>query len=527
MVALAVVALIHTLSIAGFSLSLALLIDALISGAPTASVQTFALAFLAAVALRALTLVALDALAQRGGAQVKSELRRSALEALQRHGPGFMDSRSSTDITNLLARGIDALDVYFGRYLPQLVLTAIQLPGLLIILWVTDVPTGIAITLALPVIPIFMVLIGWATQSVQKRQWEGMQVLARGFIDLVEGLPTLKIFGRHWRQVDKIRDMTRQFRKRTMAVLRVSFLSSFVLELAASFSVAIVAVSVGIRLIDGSLPLWLGLFVLVLVPEVYLPLRQVGAQFHNAADGLTAAEDLFEVLESPVEAPTVSPAPLDASGDLELIDVAALRAGGPVAQPLRARLVPGSITLLEGPSGSGKSSLVDALMGFVPHSGRVRFGGEDVEPGQLRPLIAWSPQNPSLLAGSVADNVSVGDQTPDQALVGASLQRAGLADLNPEQRLGVHGSGLSGGQAQRLALARALYRHSVHGCPIAIFDEVTSALDERTEDLVWEAIDDLASRGVICLVISHRLRASDRAHQTVTLHPVRSTVGGG
>lgn len=526
MVALAVVALIHTLSIAGFSLSLALLIDALISAAPAASVQTFALVFLAAVAVRALTLVGLDALAQRGGAQVKSELRRSALEALTRQGPGFMDNRSSTDITNLLARGIDALDVYFGRYLPQLVLTAIQLPGLLVILWVTDVPTGIAITLALPVIPIFMVLIGWATQSVQKRQWEGMQVLARGFIDLVEGLPTLKIFGRQWRQVDKIRDITGQFRKRTMAVLRVSFLSSFVLELAASFSVAIVAVSVGIRLIDGSLPLWLGLFVLVLVPEVFLPLRQVGAQFHNAADGLSAAEDLFEILESPVSAPKVSPTPLSASGDLEVTDFAALRDDKPVSEPVSARLSPGSITLLEGPSGSGKSSWVDALLGFTHHTGAVRLGGAQVMPGQLRSLIAWSPQNPSLLAGSVRDNVTLGDDHPDDQLVRQSLHRAGLPDVDPDRVLGVHGSGLSGGQAQRLALARALYRQRAKECPIAIFDEVTSALDQRTEDIVWSAIDELALSGVICLVISHRLRASDRADQTVTITSAASRVGG-
>ena len=521
------VALVHTLSIAGFSLSLALLIDGLIAGAPASDIQLFVVVFLAAVVVRALTLMGLDALAYRGGARVKSQLRQRAVEKLRLLGPGFMDTRSSTDVTTLLASGIDALDVYFGRYLPQLVLTGVQLPVLLVILWLTDVPTGIAITLALPVIPIFMVLIGWATQAVQKRQWEGMQVLARGFIDLVEGLPTLKIFGRHWRQVDKIRDMTRQFRTRTMAVLRVSFLSSFVLELAASFSVAIVAVSVGIRLIDGSLPLWLGLFVLVLVPEVYLPLRAVGAQFHNAADGLAAAEDLFDIFEHPEPArPGASGVnAVGSGGPLELRELQPLRDARAVTRPVNAQIQPGQITLLEGPSGSGKSSLVDALLGFTDYHGELRLAGSPVSPHQLRQLIAWSPQNPSLLAGSVSSNVALGDAPADQHTVADALQRAGLPGLDPHMILGVHGAGLSGGQAQRLALARALYRQKVHACRIAIFDEVTSALDRDTEDTVWRAIDDLAAAGVACIVISHRLRSSARAHNRVSIQPAALPVG--
>lgn len=539
MVALAVVGLIHTLSIAGFSLSLALVIAGIIEGAPGADIRFATGAFLAAVAVRAATLVGLDVISERGGSRVKSQLRARALATLRELGPSYIERRASSDITNLLARGVDALDVYFGRYLPQLVLTAIQMPVLLIILWVTDLPTGIAITLALPVIPLFMVLIGWATQAVQKRQWESMQSLSRGFMDLLEGLSTLKIFGRQWRQVGKIRDITARFRQRTMAVLRVSFLSSFVLELAASFSVAIVAVSVGIRLIDGGLPLWLGLFVLVLVPEVYLPLRAVGAQFHNAADGVAAAEGLFEIFDATPDSPPCETVPAtrsaalraphpaggtDTDGEshqsisaLELVDFQALRGGHPVHEPLRVTLHAGQVTLLSGPSGAGKSSIVHALLGFTPARGAILRQGEPVEAVALRREIAWTPQQPSLLSGSVARNVALGSDAPDRTLVTHVLNQVGLRGLDPDMSLGVYGAGLSGGQAQRVALARALYRQAERSCSLVLLDEVTSAVDSDTEEIVWTAIGGLAEAGVVCLVVSHRARASQRADQTISV----------
>ncbi len=545
MVALAVVALIHTLSIAAFSLSIALVIAGVIDGAPWSDIRVSVIFFLIAVLVRAATLVALDAISDRGGSLVKSQLRARALGALRELGPSYMERRASSDITNLLARGIDALDMYFGRYLPQLILTAIQTPVLLIILWTTDLPTGIAITLALPVIPIFMVLIGWATQAVQKRQWEGLQLLSRGFMDLLEGLSTLKIFGRQWRQVAKIRDMTSRFRQRTMAVLRVSFLSSFVLELAASFSVAIVAVSVGIRLVDGGIPLWLGLFVLILVPEVYLPLRAVGAQFHNAAEGVAAAEDLFEIFEATPESlpprelatPPARTAPALDLGNaeqppggtrrpiktLELVDFQATRGGRAVHEPLTVTMQAGQVTLLEGPSGAGKTSIVQALLGFAPAHGQVMRNGTVVELPTLREDIAWAPQQPSLLAGSVASNITLGSSAPHQALLSDVLERVGLQRIEPEMSLGVNGSGLSGGQAQRVALARALYRQAERSASLVLLDEVTSAVDSDTEEVVWEAIAGLAKAGVLCLVVSHRLRAGQHADHTVSIVPTGLT----
>jgi ATP-binding cassette subfamily C protein CydD len=516
-VALAAVAVVHTASIIGFSLSLALIIHSVIAGEDIDTLLNYTLWFLAAVVARAASLVALDTLAQRGGARVKSQLRQTALGALQRLGPGYMDRASSSEVTTLLSKGIDALDTYFGKYLPQLLLTAIQMPLILLTLWIADIPTGIAVTLALPVIPLFMVLIGWATQAVQKQQWQGMQSLARGFLDVVEGLPTLKIFGRQWRQVERIREVTGDYRKKTMAVLRVSFLSSFVLELAASLSVAIVAVSIGIRLIDGTLPLWLGLFVLVLIPELYLPLRQVGAQFHNASDGLAAAEELFAIIEDTPESASVQVHTADIEGVVRLRDVQTLRGGQPIHEPVSIELMPGDILAVEGPSGAGKSSLVSALLGFVPYRGEITTANSGTP---LREQIAWVPQDPQLFMGTVASNVALGGEADFEA-VRTALGDTGLPELDPQLALGVHGQGLSGGQAQRLSLARAYYRLAMTPARILILDEVTSALDEDTEDVVWRGIEHHASRGIAVMVISHRLRVNERAHRRVSLTPVR------
>ncbi len=521
MVALAVVATIHTAAIVAFSLFLALIISSVVAFESADTVLHYTLWFAGAVALRAASVVALDTVAHRGGAMVKSELRRLSLHALERLGPSYMERRSSSQVTTLLAKGIDALDVYFGRYLPQLFLTAIQMPLILLVLWIADFPTGLAVTLALPVIPVFMVLIGWATQSVQKRQWDGMQALAKGFLDVVEGLPTLKIFGRQWRQVHHIRQVTGEFRRRTMAVLRVSFLSSFTLELAASLSVAIVAVSVGIRLIDGSLPLWLGLFVLLLIPELYLPLRQVGAQYHQAADGLAASEELFAILEAEPETAAITPPTTlwRPVREVALKEVTALRNRQPIHRPVSFRIVPGEIVALQGPSGAGKSSLFSALLGFTPYRGEITVDGHVVGPGALRDLISWVPQSPQLFSATIAANVSLGDGEPVRAEVKGAMRQAGLDGLDPELVLGVHGDGLSGGQAQRLALARAYYRMRRHSAQLLLLDEVTSALDPESEKVVWSGIEKLAQAGAMVVVISHRENQSTRVHRTVRVHP--------
>lgn len=520
-------AFLHAASIVGFSLGIALIIDGVIQGQSWGELSGATWLFVGSVFARGTTLVAVNALGQSGGALIKSELRRRGLGALSRLGPENLRGKSSVEVTTLLAQGIDALDSYFGRYIPQLLLAAIQTPVLLVVLWVTDIPTGLAITIVLPLIPVFMVLIGLVTRTIQKRQWDALQELGQAFVEIVDGLSTLKIFGRHWRQVSRIRQVTDDFRKKTMAVLRVSFLSSFVLELAASLSVAIVAVSVGIRLINGDLPLWLGLFVLVLVPDVFLPLRQVGAQFHQAADGLAAAEDLFSLFEHADSTPTPhSRGQLTvAEGEtLTLEDVSPLINGHRVTEPVSCEIAPGSLTVMVGPSGAGKTSIVKALLGFTDYEGTFSLNGVACEPGSLRPVLSWAPQNPGLGQGTIEENI-VGHTERDQAALTRSVTLAGLSHLDPATVVGVGGAGLSGGQAQRVGLARAYYRALTTTASILLLDEPTAALDDDTEAEVLDGLGTLVAEGFAVVVVSHRDRVLSLPSHTVTVTPYRVESG--
>jgi ATP-binding cassette subfamily C protein CydD len=283
--------------IVAFAFLLTTLITRAIDGAPLDTLWPFVGALVAVILVRAVLVWANDALSARAAARVKSELRTQIVEATTTLGPAWMSGRSSSDIATLAGRGVDALDDYFSKYIPQLLLTAIATPVIVLAMFVTDWLSAVIVIVTLPLIPVFMILIGWATQAVQQRQWQALGRLSRGFVDTLGGLATLKIFGRQNRQVERMSRITREYRVETMKVLRVSFLSSFALELAASLSVAIVAVSVGLRLVDGSMLLPAGLFVLLLAPEAFLPIRQVGANFHAAAEGVTAADEAFAILD--------------------------------------------------------------------------------------------------------------------------------------------------------------------------------------------------------------------------------------
>ncbi|TFB51988.1 thiol reductant ABC exporter subunit CydD [Cryobacterium tagatosivorans] len=516
-------------------------------------------ALAAAVVLRAGLVWLLEVAANRGAAEVKSQLRGQVLARIAERGPDWLAGRQGARLSTVTTVGLDALDNYFSRYLPQLLLTVIATPILVAVMLWQDLPSGIIVIVVLPVIPVFMVLIGRATQSVQRRQWESLQRLGTGFLDLVGGLGTLKIFGRERRQSARLRAITEEYRTRTMTVLRVSFLSGFVLELAASLSVALVAVSVGLRLVDGSLALGAGLFVLLLAPEAFLPVRQVGAQFHAAADGLAAAEDVFEILGADGDSGTDSdtehadaagaaagppaggrlperpaPAPADSSGQgsvrgprlgsglglgsvLRFEDVTIPRGGIGTVDGFDAEFGPGELAVISGPSGIGKSTLVAALQGFVPFTGRITLGGEPVGPGGRRPWLAWAGQRPGLFAGTIEGNVTLGEASVDHDALTRSLAWSGAADLAPATRLGVAGQGLSGGQAQRVAAARAIYRSLVRGCPVVVFDEPSSALDAEAEAVLVDGLRRLAATGRIVIVVSHRPALAAAADQVVRM----------
>lgn len=494
-----------------------------IDGRPLPQISAM-IAWLALVTiLRAGLVWVQEAVAMRGAAAVKSQLRKRVMRAVAERGPDWLSTRKDAEVATVVTTGLDALDNYFARYLPQLLLTVIATPILVVVMLWNDLPSGITVIVALPLIPVFMVLIGWATQAVQRRQWESMQRLGAGFLDLVGGLGTLKIFGREHRQSSRIRAATEDYRQRTMAVLRASFLSGFVLELAASLSVALVAVSIGIRLIDGQLLLATGLFVLLLAPEAFLPIRNVGTQFHAAADGVAAAEEVFEILEQPA-APDVLEAgstgarlPQQCRGELRVENVSIRRGTDVVIDGFDAVFRPGELSVVSGPSGVGKSSLVAAILGFVPFEGRLRLGGEPVSAEDRRDWLAWAGQQPGLLGGTVAENVALGERSINSAVLARALDWAGAASQGPDIRLNVNGSGLSGGQAQRVTAARAIYRSQIHDCRVVVFDEPSSALDEHSELVLIDGLRRLADQGRVVIVISHRPAMLVRADQVVRL----------
>ncbi|MEV4679632.1 thiol reductant ABC exporter subunit CydD [Streptomyces kurssanovii] len=481
------------------------------------------LMLLAAVAVgRAAVSWLTELAAHRASAAVKSELRRRLLERAAELGPGRLSGQNTGSLVALATRGVDALDDYFSRYLPQLGL-AVVVPVAVLARIVTEdwVSAGI-IVVTLPLIPAFMVLIGWATQSSMDRQWRLLSRLSGHFLDVVAGLPTLKVFGRAKAQAESIRTITTQYRRATMRTLRIAFLSSFALELLSTLSVALVAVGVGMRLVHGDLDLYTGLVILVLAPEAYLPIRQVGAQFHAAAEGLSAAEEIFDVLET---APRRSgAAPVPGTLRLEVDGVTVRHQGRREASLSRTSLVvePGETVALVGESGVGKSTLLDVLLGFVdPAEGRVRVGGTDLadlDMEEWRRQVAWVPQLPYLFAGTIAENVRLARPDADDAAVVGALREAGaydfVADLpeGPDTLIGEDGAGLSAGQRQRLALARAFLADR----PLLLLDEPTAALDGATEEGIVEAVRRLAEGRTVLLVV-HRPALLAVADRVVTL----------
>ncbi|RST08430.1 thiol reductant ABC exporter subunit CydD [Streptomyces sp. WAC07149] len=479
------------------------------------------LLLLAAVALgRGLVAWLTELAAHRASAAVKSELRGRLLDRAAGLGPGWLSGQRTGSLVSLATRGVDALDDYFSRYLPQLGL-AVVVPGAVLARIVTeDWVSAAIIVVTLPLIPLFMILIGMATQSRMDRQWRLLSRLSGHFLDVVVGLPTLKVFGRAKAQAESIRKITDDYRQATMRTLRIAFLSSFALELLATLSVALVAVTIGMRLVHGELDLYTGLVILILAPEAYLPLRQVGAQYHAAAEGLAAAEEIFEVLETPAPAHGGG-ADVPATGLRIALDGVEVRyegrgAGSP--GPVSLVVGPGECVALTGPSGAGKSTLLNVLLGFVtPTAGRVRVGDTDLADlslEQWRQRIAWVPQRPHLFAGTIAENVRLARPGAEDEAVEAALRDAGAWEFvsalphGARTLLGEGGAGLSAGQRQRLALARAFLADR----PVLLLDEPTAALDGETEAAVVDAVRRLAVGRTVLLVV-HRpalLAVADR-----------------
>ena len=487
--------------------------------ADLSTVSGVLVALAAVFGARALVSWIAEAAAYRTSAKAKAELRAEAMAHVLRLGPLGPAGRDPGAVAALVTRGVDALDAYFARYLPQLVLAVIVPLAVLATVLGQDILSAVIIAVTLPLIPVFMILIGLYTRTRVDRQWETLSRLSGHFLDLVAGLPTLKVFGRAKRQAEAIRAMGERYRTTTMGVLRITFLSSFALELLASLSVALVAVTVGVRLAEGQVTFSVALFVLVLAPEAYLPIRLVGQHFHAAAEGLGAAEEVFALLEQ--EVPTGGTQTPPARPVIHLDDVGVTYAGRdhPALEPTTATLPPGALVALVGASGGGKSTLLSMLLGFVaPTVGRVRLDEQDlsgVDLARWRAQLGWVPQQPHLVAPrggerpSIRDAVRLGDPDADDVRVERALADAGVlaeVQLLPDG-LDTAAADLSAGQARRVALARALLPDP----QVLLLDEPTASLDGVSEEAVVSALVAARDAGRTVIVVAHRPAVVDVA----------------
>ena len=530
-VPIALTALLGTIT-ALLVLAQALLISAalspVVSGTATLGDVATAIAGIGAVfACRALVVAGREAIAARAATRAVAELRGRVIDASVALGPRWRATNGAQTAT-LLSTGLEDLRPYFVSFLPQLVLVCTVTPAALGVILLLDFWSALIALLVVPLIPIFMILIGRFTQAASEDKLESMKRLTAQLLDLMSGLPTLRALGREKGPRAHLRKLGEVNTKATMATLRIAFLSGGVLEFLTTLSVALVAVEVGMRLVFGNISLFHGLAVIMLAPEVFEPLRQVGAQFHASANGVTASRAAFDIIEQAEDAaaPGTSPCPdmTTTTIVLEGVGVHARGAWGPA--PTDGVIRPGTVTAFAGPSGAGKSTLVACLLADVtPNAGRILLrpqassapGGDldlaDVDTASWRSTLSWVPQSPTLIPGSILDNMG--------GLALADLEEAARATgfdavlaTTPrgwESPIGTGGVGLSVGQRQRLALTRALAAHS----HVVILDEPTAHLDAVSEETVVRAITTMREEGRTVIVIAHRSAIIDVADAVI------------
>jgi ATP-binding cassette subfamily C protein CydD len=462
------------------------------------------------------------AVSARAAATVKAELRTEVVDDLldpRRLGP----RPSSSRVVALLGPGLDAFDGYVGRFLPQVVLSALVPPLVLVAIVRADVLSAVIVAVTLPLVVVFLVLVGLVTKDRVDRRWQALERLGRHFADVLDGLAVLKVFGR--RQEQGLRTIGARHRRETVRALRLAFLSSFVLELFSTLAVALVAVSVGLRVVEGHLALAPALFVLLLAPEAFAPLKRLGAQFHDSTEGAEATAELLTLLDHDRHTGS-APAPDLRTADLVLDDIVVRHEGRSEAslELGHGRIRPGELVAVTGPSGSGKSTLLSLLMAFErPTAGTVGVDGVDlaeIDPSSWREQIAWIPQVPGLVAGTIADNVRLGDDVSTPADVRTALRDAGADDLDPARVIGESGDDVSAGERRRIAIARAVLRVRRGRAALLLLDEPTAGLDAVREAAVLATLRDLA---VTVLVVAHRPDTIAMADRELTLG--RQTVG--
>ncbi|MBN1120009.1 MAG: thiol reductant ABC exporter subunit CydD [Anaerolineae bacterium] len=505
-----------------------------LSGAGLSDQQSALLMLLIVGVTRALLIWLGESSAGRVAAGMQTRLRRRLFDHIMALGPAFTGSERSGELASTLVQGIDALDAYFSQYLPRLALAALVPLTILIVVFPHDLLSGVVLLVTAPLIPLFMILIGNMADALTRKQYRSLSRMSAHFLDVLQGLTTLKAFGRSRDQVQAIERITGQFRDTTMGVLRVAFLSALVLEMVGTISTAIVAVEIGLRLLYARMAFVDALFILLLAPEYYLPLRALGASFHAGMSGVAAAERIFEVLDRP--APPIIGLPIDREFGvsqtpinrpkpiIRFDDVYATYEDGtrPALNGVSFTIHPGEKIALVGPSGAGKSTLINLLLRFVdPSSGSITVDGrplESLSPDWWRSHVAWVQQRPYLFNDSAAANIALArpDAHPDDIRRAAELAHAHefIEELPQgyDTPIGERGARLSGGQAQRIALARAFLKDS----PLVLLDEATANLDPALEALIRESIRRLLADRT-ALIIAHRLNTVTAADRVIVL----------
>jgi thiol reductant ABC exporter CydD subunit len=499
-----------------------------------------------AFTVRGLCALLAEVVAGHGAEAAKAQLRRRLLSAAlgQAAGGGGMGGGG---VAALAGRGLDALDAYIGRCLPDLVLAATVPIALVVVIGALDWPSALIVLTVLALFPVFGILVGESGGRLAARRWGQVEAFGRQIADIFEGLPVLKAFGRSARQRERIAEAAEGLRQASLSTLRVAFLSALVLDTLASVSVALVAVPLGLRLLTGSVRLAPALAVLIVAPEVFLPVRRASAQFHESAEGLAAARRAMDVIQGgpradgrirgqsgvgsgparapgPLERPDARPPGNPAREPVALSEVRFERPGRaePVLDGASLTIRPGEKVVLVGPNGAGKSTILSLLLGFAePARGSVTVGGvdlRDLDVDAWRRWISYLPERPTLIAGSLADNLRLADPTAEDARLVEVLGRAGGAGLLEAchgglgARLGEGGRQVSAGERQRIALARALLRPAT----LHLLDEPTAHLDDRTEAAVLEALRQ-ALAGCSALIVTHRPAVIDLADRVITL----------
>jgi ATP-binding cassette subfamily C protein CydD len=479
--------------------------------------------------LRAGLVYASEVSAFRAAGAIKTYLRQELLERILRRGPVVAADENSADLAGTMIEGVEALEPYFARYVPQMALVVAVPLAILALVFPVDWISGLILLVTGPLIPLFMVFIGYRAEAINQRQWQKLLLMSSHFLDMLQGITTLKLFGRARDEIAIVARISDDYRKTTMAGVRIAFLTSAALEFFASLAIALVAVIFGVRLLHGRIDFYPAFLVLLLAPEYFVPLRGLSTHYHARMSAIAAARRIFEVLDAPVRAPVAGVAPALPGGvaiaceNLEF----SYADGEKVLDGLSCVFPAGRMTAVVGPSGAGKTTLARVLLGFIqPQGGHVSINGA-VELGGLAvegwwENLAWVPQNPRLFHGSIAANLRLGRPDAEvEALREAARKARALEFIEAlpqgfETVIGDLGQGLSGGQIQRIALTRAFLKDP----KLLILDEATANLDMESEALVLDAIMDLAV-GRTVIMIAHRLAMAERADSVVVLQAGR------